>query len=102
MNNNRKNNVFYNAITNVITCGIIIICFIILPGIAGWFDTHYTMNCEVDNVDGEVITVIDQTGNLWDFCGDDFHRGDRVKVTFFNNTTDSTRYDDEIIKVEKK
>lgn len=102
MNNNRKNNTFYNAITNVVARGIIIICFVILPGIAGWFDTHYTINCEIDNVDGEVITVIDQTGNLWDFCGDGFHKGDRVKVTFFNNTTDSTRYDDEIIKVEKK
>lgn len=101
MKNNRKNRTFYNAITGILTLVMITVCFVILPGIAGWVDTHYTMNCEVDNVDGEIITVLDGTGNLWDFCGDGFYEGDLVKVTFFNNTTDSTRYDDEIIKVEK-
>ena len=55
MNNNRKNNMFYDVITNVVVRGIIIICFVILPGIKGWTDTYYTMNCEVNNVDGEVI-----------------------------------------------
>lgn len=102
MKNNRKNKTFYKAITGTLTLVMITVCFVILPGIAGWVDTHYTMDCEIDNVDGEIITVLDGTGNLWDFCGDGFHKGDRVKVTFFNNTTDSTRYDDEIVKVEKE
>lgn len=101
MTNKRTNNTLYKALINVATITLTLLCFVIAPGIAGWIDTHYTMDCEVDYVDGEIITVLDKTGNLWDFCGEGFHKGDRVKVTFFNNTTDHTRYDDEIIKVER-
>jgi len=97
----RKNRGLYRALENTIAIVMMMMCFVVMPGLAGYIETHYTMTCEVDNVEGEIITVLDGTGNLWDFCGDGFRKGDRVKVTFFNNTTDYTRYDDEIIKVEK-
>ena len=102
MNNKRENDVIYKALTNVISVVLIMITFVILPGIAGYIENHYTMTCVVDTINNDNVTVIDQTGNLWGFYGDGFNAGDRVKVTFYNNTTNSTRYDDEIIKVEKE
>ena len=99
--NKRMSNTMYKTVTNVVTITLIILCFVIAPSITGWIDTHYTMTCEVNEINGDIITVIDGTNNLWDFCGEGFHKGDRVKVTFFNNTTDHTRYDDEIVKIKK-
>ena len=99
--NKRISNTVYKTVTNVVTIALIILCFVIAPSITGWIDTHYTMTCEIDEINGDIITVIDGTNNLWDFYGEGFHKGDRVKVTFFNNTTDHTRYDDEIVKVKK-
>ena len=99
MKNNKRRN---NRVSNMLAIVIMLVCFAVVPGFAGYVDTHYTMTCEVDSVKGEVVTVLDKTGNLWNFYGDGFRKGDRVKVTFFTNTTDNTRYDDEIIKVEKK
>ena len=100
MNNKRKNDVIYKALTNVVSIVLIMITFIILPGIAGYIENHYTMTCVVDTINNDDVTVIDQTGNLWGFYGDGFNAGDRVKVTFYNNTTLSFREDDEITKVK--
>lgn len=101
MINKKMNRRTKRVIETIMSVVLMIVMFVIAPGMTGYIDTHYTMNCEVTNIDKNIITVIDSTGNLWDFCGDELLKGDAVKVTFFNNTTDSTREDDEIIKVIK-
>lgn len=79
---------------------LVIIMFIILPCIGGYIDTHYTMDCEIKENNNDIITVKDATNNLWEFYGEGYHKGDIVKVTFYNNTTLSSREDDEITKVK--
>ena len=101
MMNKRMNNTIYKTVTNVITIVLIIFCFVIAPGITGWIDTHYTMTCKVDSIENEIITVVDETGNLWDFYGEGLQKGDSVEVVFFNNATYNDRYDDEIVKIKK-
>lgn len=101
MTNKRRNEVIYKAFTNIISIVLIIIMFIVLPSATGYIENHYTIACVVDTINKDNITIKDKTGNLWSFYGDGFKAGDRVKVTFYNNTTNNTRYDDEIIKVKK-
>lgn len=85
-----------NAIAGI----LVIILFFIIPGAAGYIDTHYTMTCKVVEISGKRVIVEDKTENVWEFFGDGFSEGDKIKVTFYNNTTDSTRMDDEIVKTE--
>ena len=58
------------------------------------------MNAEIVAIDGEVISVKDSTDEVWEFYGEGFRIGDNVKVHFFTNGTDDTRYDDVIKGIE--
>lgn len=71
----------------------------ILAGV-GYVNTHYTRpNCRVMEVSGEIITVEDKGGNIWEFYGEGYRVGDRVNLRMYTNyTADFT--DDEIISVK--
>ena len=73
---------------------------IIALSIVGTYETHYTMNGVVVASIGDEILVEDNTGNQWTFTGDGYIMGDKVRLTFFTNGTDSNRKDDEIVKVK--
>ncbi len=80
---------------------IIILVLFILPGIAGWYDTHYRTEAEIVAKNKNVITLLDTTGNLWEYETTETYKiGDKVNVTFDNNTTDN-RKDDIITKIKK-
>ena len=72
---------------------------IILMGFCGYIETHYTRQATVIEVNGDVITVEDNCGYLWDFGGDGFTVRDNVSMKMYNNTTDNIIKDDEIINV---
>ena len=72
---------------------------IILMGFCGYIETHYTRQATVIEVNGDVITVEDNCGYLWDFEGDCFTVGDNVSMKMYNNATDNIIKDDEIINV---
>lgn len=65
-----------------------------------WFETHYSREAKVVNVDGDIITVEDTCGYLWEFEGDGFSVDDEVKLLMDSKHTDSNIYDDEIIDVK--
>lgn len=91
-------------IKNIVTFveGVLIIALLILPaGILGTLEARYTNTGTIVETKGEIITVEDTLGNLWDFCGDGFKVGEKVNVTFDSKHTDNTIKDDEIIKVKK-
>jgi uncharacterized OB-fold protein len=80
---------------------MMIVVFIILPGIAGWLEVCYTEQGEIISKENDVVTIIDSTGNLWEYETEkDFRIGDKVKVTFNDNET-TKREDDIIIKIKK-
>lgn len=83
--------------------GVIIfgILFIVLPGIGGYIETHYTREAKVVSIENEIIVVEDKIGMLWEFEGDSFEINDDVKMKMFNNYTDETIKDDEIISIKR-
>ena len=82
--------------------GLVAFCFlfIVLPGIAGYFEHHYTREAEVVEISGDVIIVEDACGFEWEFFGDGFEVGQKVKMRMFTNYTHENIFDDEIKKVE--
>ena len=69
--------------------------------IGGYIDTHYTREATVVKINEDEIVVEDSIQHHWSFYGEDYKIGDKIKMTMFNNYTDSNIYDDKIIKVKK-
>ena len=70
-------------------------------GITGWYECHYTLDCEVIEVNDEYSVFVDKAGEEWEWTNEDddeFIEGDRVELTMFDNHT-HTMKDDEIEKV---
>ena len=82
--------------------GLVAFCFafVLLPGIAGYFEHHYTRQAEVVEVRGDVVLVKDTCGFEWEFYGNDYEVGQQVKMKMFTNYTHDIIFDDEIEKVE--
>lgn len=79
-----------------------VVVLFICPGIAGWYETHYTIEAKVIDIEADGCVVVeDTTGNIWADYAEGFRIGDKVKVTFFTNYTDETRKDDIIEKIKK-
>lgn len=72
--------------------------FVGIVGIAGYIETHYTMECEVVEIDGNITTLEDSTGNFWEVENEDLELNQTYKVTFFGGST-VNRLDDEIVKI---
>lgn len=88
---------------NVKTKFTLVLVLIILFAVAcfeGNLENTYTMNAEIVAISGEVVSVKDSMDEVWEFYGDGFRIGDNVKVRFFTNGTDNTRYDDVIKSVK--
>ena len=82
--------------------GILLIgIFIFIMGVAGYIETHYTREVTVVKINEDEIVVEDSIQHHWVFYGEDYKIGDKIKMTMFNNYTDSNIYDDKIIKVKK-
>lgn len=70
--------------------------------ICNYFEHNYTRECEVVEMNNDSVIVLDNTGNEWEFFSDDkFEIGEKVRVRFNDNCTDSHIYDDKITGVEK-
>ena len=70
-------------------------------GIVGGMETHYSMKGIVLSSSANEVFVRDGSGEEWSFYGDEYKKGENVKITFYTNGTDNKREDDEIVKVEK-
>lgn len=64
------------------------------------YTNTYSMRGVVTSVQGQIVTLTDETRNVWQISSEGFKKGDRVRIRWFNNTTDMTREDDEIINVK--
>ena len=82
--------------------GLVVFCFafVLLPGIAGYFEHHYARQAEVVEVCGDAVLVEDTCGFEWEFYGEWFEVGQQVKMKMFTNYTHDIIFDDEIEKVE--
>ena len=87
---------------NEIIVGVVmfLLMFVVLPGLVGNYEHHYTRDAEVIEVDDDLIVVEDNCGYLWEFYGNGYEVGQQVKMKMFTNYTHDTIFDDEIEKVE--
>ena len=87
---------------NEIIVGVVmfLLVFIVLPGLVGNYEHHYTREAEVVEVSDDLIVVEDNCGYLWEFYGNNYEVGQQVKMKMFTNYTHDTIFDDEIEKVE--
>ena len=87
---------------NEIIVGVVmfLLVFIVLPGLIGNYEHHYTREAEVVEVSDDLIVVEDNCGYLWEFYGNDYEVGQQIKMKMFTNYTHDTIFDDEIEKVE--
>ena len=80
---------------------LFLLMFVGVPCLISEVENHYKMTGYVIETNNDEILIEDITGNIWAIFDGDFHVGDKVRVTFFNNYTDNKRVDDEIIEVVK-
>lgn len=76
------------------------VLFLGLPTVASSYETHYSKSGVIINVDENKVSVQDSLGNVWVFNGTGFNTGDRVKMTLFNNGTESIK-DDKVTNIKK-
>lgn len=82
------------------TLAILGFCIVVFGG-AGYSETHYSTVATVYSIEDDSILLIDGAGYIWEITDrPELHKGDFVKIKFFNNATDYTREDDEILSVK--
>ena len=97
---NPINHTLRRVLATLLTFVVVFSVIVTVLGVAGYSDTHYKTVAEVYSVEDNSILLVDGAGYLWEITDrPELHKGDMVEVKFFNNTTDYTREDDEIIKV---
>lgn len=80
-------------------CAIIFMLIILIT--SGYSDTHYSTTATVSSVEDNKVTFVDGAGYVWViYDGERYGKGQFVELKFYNNTTDYTREDDEIVKVK--
>ena len=80
--------------------GIMVIAgFVFAMFVCGKIANTYSVNGVVVKSDGEEVFVLDETGEVFSYFGDE-EEGKEVKIIFDNNGTDDTRNDDVIIDVK--
>ena len=78
--------------------GMLII--IVLFCLCSYIETHYYRDAKVTSVSGQLVTVEDKCGYVWEFYADGYRAGDEVRMLMDTNCTDNNIYDDEIITVK--
>lgn len=91
----KKHNIKERAIAIVM-----LLMFLMLIGRVGYWETHYTEDATVIAVTGQIITVKDEGGQVWEFYGDGYEVGDRVHLHIDNNETDNTITDDKVVSAK--
>lgn len=90
------------SIKNILAGTVLVLTTLMFIAAAGYSDTHYTMEGTVVSTSfNGSICIEDTTGNLWDMDNVGYCRGDKVRMTFFTDYTDTTREDDKITKIKR-
>lgn len=90
-----------NKLIKAIFVLIAILVLIIVLGITGYIETHYSTTGTIIEIINDAIVVETEDNNVWVFYGDGFNTGDLVTIEMFTNGTDLNRYDDEIVKIKR-
>lgn len=79
-----------------------ILLFVIMPGIAGYVECHYTKeNCTIVEITSDYAVAVDTYGDEWSWWIEetDLEVGDLVDLKMYNNHTEYNIHDDEVVSV---
>lgn len=92
MNSNKRRE--DKEVKDIITLIVILaICCLL-----SWYETHYTKEATVYLVQDDIVKVVDDSNNYWEFESEGFHEGDKVEMLMDTMHTLDI-HDDEIQKV---
>ena len=86
---------------NIIKNFLIVLILLVIVCWVMRFDTYYTRQAKVIEVNDAIITVQDTCNNIWQFEGNNYCIDDQVILTMDANHTNFNIYDDMIKKVKK-
>lgn len=78
---------------------LIVFLLLVLFIMACYHETHYTRNGCVVGVSDGVVTVKDNSSNLWEFNGNGYEVGQNVSLYMYTNHTNDIIEDDVILEV---
>lgn len=91
-----------NILTKIAGSILVIFLFIVMPGIAGYVESHYTKkDCTIVEITEDYVVAVDVYGDEWSWWIDetDLEVGDVVDLKMYNGHTDFNEYDDEVVGV---
>lgn len=91
-----------NIFTTVTGTILILFLFVVVPGIGGYIETHYTKEeCTIIEVTEDYVVAVDADGDEWSWWTDeiDLEVGDVVDLKMYNGHTDYDWTDDEVVGV---
>lgn len=91
-----------NILTTLTSIILGVALFIIVPGIGGYIDTHYTKeDCTIVEVAEDYAVAVDAHGEEWSWSidGTDLKVGDTVDLKMYNSHTEYNIYDDEVVSI---
>lgn len=81
---------------------IVILLIVCMCCVIGYYEHNYTRpNCEVTQICDGIVTVVDETGETWDFKAKGYNVGDIIELKMYDNNTSAYVYDD-IVKGVKR
>ena len=89
-----------HKVSKVIFVAVITAILILVIGRVGYHEMHYHREAIVISIDSNIVTVKDKCNYLWDFVGDGYAKGDKVKMLMHTNGTNGMIEDDTIIDVK--
>ena len=76
---------------------LVVVCVFCFIGLLGSIEATYTREGQVVCVKGNIVTVEDKSGFLWDLKTDELKEGQEVVLKMNDNNTDGIITDDIII-----
>lgn len=76
---------------------LIVVCVIGFIGLLGGMETTYTREGQVISVKGNIVTVEDKSGFLWELETEELQKGQMVVLKMNDNNTDGIITDDIIV-----
>ena len=90
-----------NAVKEILIGVLCFSAFVMFLAVPSVITSRYSTTAIVFEVTADGTTFVDGAGYMWEVTDTDFEKDQFVTLKFFNNHTDSTREDDEILRVIK-
>ena len=91
-------------VINKLKAIIIVLSVFLIIGILGYYEHTYTVSATVYKLSGKYVYFRDSRGEVWEYCdtSNTYNKNQTVKLTLWDNYTDSKITDDEIREVRVK